>query len=444
MIASRKQTQACQRRLSFDPDAKPQTHYRTRTFRRRVFGVVLGLFVSCFLAIGLGAAVWPKSSSRYAKIKDALRKQHPDIDFSGPDGYKEALEWISVDDPLQLGITDSSLAQRFLLAATFFATQTENKPWSYCEQVTLGDDEVCISPSQIRGIRWLTGHSECMWFGVKCEGGIVTVINVDNLGLHGFFPRALTGLVGLIAVDLSQNALFGTIPSSFFSLPLVGIRLDGNNLSGAIDGFKRFTELIHMDVSKNRFSGTIPNLAAETIEEISLSFNKFTGTVPSALGNMQQLEAIKFGHNALEGSIPSSIGLLQRLQRLELQHNAIDGTIPGSMYFCKELQHVNLSGNQLHGKLDSQIWSLPKLRAVYLSGNSFSGTLPNNKALLAPLRFISISGNRFSGTFPENLCLNKALTSVEPDCSQRSIINENVLVCDCCSSCCSNGYDQCL
>jgi Leucine rich repeat len=425
--------------LEFDPDAKP-ARQTARMFRRRAVCVVVGLLIPALIAIGMAIAFWPRSQSRYAKIKDALSNQRLDIELSGPHGYEEALDWITFNDPLQLKATDSSLTQRFLLAATYFATQSKNTTWKYCLQPAPGQDEFCIGPQQRRGMRWLSAHSECMWIGVGCERGIIKDISLEQFGLRGLFPHSLAALDSLKTIDLSQNDLSGTIPSSLFELSLEGIRLSGNNLSGAINGFERLTDIMYIDVTKNQLTGIIPELTSQALFDLSLSFNKLRGTIPSSLANLEDLEVIRCGHNTLSGTIPPSIGQLQRLRYLQLHDNWLDGSIPESLFSCKELMYVDLSGNSIHGIVGSGLGGLLKLQYLDLSGNDLSGTLPAGENLLTDLYIISVSQNRFVGTFPLNLCSSSMLTFVQADCSHGG---SDYFHCDCCTSCCSRQNGDC-
>jgi Leucine rich repeat len=426
--------------LEFDPDAKP-ARQTIQTFRRRAVCVVVGLLIPAFIAIGMATAFWPRSQSRYTKMKDALSQQRPDIELSGPHGYEEALDWITFGDPLQIGATDSSLIQRFLLAATYFATQSQNTTWNYCLQPAPGQDELCTGPQQrIRGMRWLSAHSECTWIGIGCERGIIKEVNLEQFGLRGLFPHSLAALDSLKIINLSQNYLSGTIPSSLFELSLEGIRLRENNLSGAIDGFKHFTDIMYIDVEKNQLTGFIPELTSRALFDLSLSFNKLRGTIPSLLANLERLEAIKFGHNALSGTIPSSIGQLQRLRKLAIQGNRLDGSIPESLFFCKELMYVDLGGNSIHGIVGSGLGDLLKLQYLDLSGNELSGTLPAGENVLTDLYAVSVSQNRFVGTLPLNLCSSSMLIFAQADCSYDS---SDYFHCDCCTSCCSRKNGDC-
>jgi hypothetical protein len=424
----------------FDPKAEASRAKRS-FFCQSALSVAAGLvFATAFFAIGMLASKWPISRSRFAMIEDALRKNHVwDIAFSGSHGYVEALKWITFDDSKQVQPADSNLKQRFLLAATYFATQSENQPWDYCARSTPGYDDFCIGHRNNRGKRWLSGHSECSWLGVKCKSGVVWELDLEQFGLHGPFPHSLAAIDSLTSISLARNALSGTIPSSFFALSLAYVRLHHNNLSGTVDGFGGCPDLVHLSLSNNRFNGTIPDFTSQALAELSLSSNNLSGSVPATIGNLSRLDALLLEHNALDGTIPSSIGQLQKLQHFHLQHNSIEGYVPESLFSCKDLLFIDLTGNQMQGTLPSHLWNLPKLQAILLSGNSFSGSLPANDEPLVDLQFISISGNRLSGTFPESICLGKALIAIEPDCSKNGTFGsaQQQLECGCCSSCCA-------
>jgi hypothetical protein len=441
----------------FDPETEAFRAKQLMRRQRTLLVVAVVVFATSVLMITLAATQWPNSQSRLGSIENALRKNPVlfDVEFSDSHGYKKALDWMAFDDRQQLSgpakTRTSRLTQRFLLAATYYATQPKNHThtWDYCVRSTPGGGyhDFCIGHRQIRGKRWLSNYSECSWIGVTCEKGMVKELNLQHFGLQGPFPHAMAALESLVSINLAGNALSGTVPSQFFTLPLTFVQFSDNNLSGSLEGFKRFTDLFFLDLSNNRLTGSIPDFSSQALLDIALSSNNLVGSVPATIGNLTSLEALRLDHNALVGAIPPTLGNLRNLKFLDLEQNAIEDAIPSSLFHCRELQFVNLSKNQLRGQLDSQVWRLPKLHALLLSGNRFSGLLPTNEEPLTDLRFISISGNRFSGTFPESLCLGKKLTAIEPDCSMNdTVASEQSPECDCCSSCCtrlSNSGTSC-
>ncbi|XP_008220934.1 PREDICTED: receptor protein kinase TMK1-like [Prunus mume] len=77
------------------------------------------------------------------------------------------------------------------------------------------------------------------WKGVTCNGGNITVINFQNLGLAGTISSNFSLLTSLRTLRLDSNHLTGTIPKELTQLPdLQEIDLMNNQLYGKIPSFK--------------------------------------------------------------------------------------------------------------------------------------------------------------------------------------------------------------
>ena len=97
------------------------------------------------------------------------------------------------------------------------------------------------------GAAWQNGTQPCgggaeqRWKGLVCdEAGNVTAIQLAGLGLAGTLPTNLSALVLLDTLNLSGNALTGSLPPAWL-LPttfdsLLAADLGGNKLSGAGTG----------------------------------------------------------------------------------------------------------------------------------------------------------------------------------------------------------------
>ncbi|KAI7994294.1 Receptor-like kinase TMK2 [Camellia lanceoleosa] len=70
------------------------------------------------------------------------------------------------------------------------------------------------------------GNDPCNnWLGICCVNQNITFVNFLNLGLAGTIPNELTTLPNLIKLDVSNNRLFGKIPSFKSN---VAVHTDGN------------------------------------------------------------------------------------------------------------------------------------------------------------------------------------------------------------------------
>ncbi|KAH0724462.1 hypothetical protein KY285_000287 [Solanum tuberosum] len=82
---------------------------------------------------------------------------------------------------------------------------------------------------------------------------------------------------------------------------------------------------------------------------IDLSRNRFEGSIPSIIADLIGLRTLNFSHNNLKGHIPASMQHLSVLESLDLSSNKIGGEIPQQLVSLTSLEVLNLSHNHLVG-----------------------------------------------------------------------------------------------
>lgn len=115
---------------------------------------------------------------------------------------------------------------------------------------------------------------------------------------------------------------------------VLSVKLPQAGLSGNFpSGLSLCTSLQALDLSNNKFSGSIPHdicTQMPYLTNLDLSQNKFSGDIPDNLGNCTYLNALHLDQNALTGAPPWEIGVLPRLTDLDLSSNSLSGAIPSS------------------------------------------------------------------------------------------------------------------
>ncbi|KAI5060887.1 hypothetical protein GOP47_0023392 [Adiantum capillus-veneris] len=167
----------------------------------------------------------------------------------------------------------------------------------------------------------------CSWFGVSCESGKVTSLNLDGLSLRGTLSPELGKLVDLRELVLRGNKLTGVIP---FQLGELG-----------------------------------------KLEVLDLAHNQFSGQLPEDLGNLSTLSRLYLENNNLEGVIPAELGELENLCELIISVNKLTGIIPGDLSIP--------SANSLFNDGDDfeiGICKLKYLQVADFSSNYFEGRVP--------------------------------------------------------------------
>ncbi|KAF6175310.1 hypothetical protein GIB67_021815 [Kingdonia uniflora] len=227
--------------------------------------------------------------------------------------------------------------------------------------------------------------SPCTWSGISCNNaGNVVKLNVSTLGLQGTLLNFnFSSFPNLTSLDLSSNALFGTIPTHIANLSqITSLRFSNNTLSGEIP----------------REIGLLTNLVSLVISQ-----NRLYGPIPLTVGNLTKLQDLGLWDNQLNGSIPQEIGNLKSLSALSLWRNNLSGTIPASLGCLSDLTTLYLFENQLSGSIPPHIGNLTNLKVLHLFNNTFSGNLPQNLCRGGSLEQFSAAFNNFIGPIPKGL-----------------------------------------
>ena len=255
---------------------------------------------------------------------------------------------------------------------------------------------------------WATTNTPCSWYGVTCQAGHVSQLDLRDNNLAGPLPAQLSDLTQLRALNLKRNAVTGSVPTTLGSLPLLQtLDLSENSLSGTIPPqLGNLAALQILNLSNNQLTGAVPTqltgLAA--LQSLNLSSNQLAGQIPAALGGMANLRTLALNTNQLSGAIPNQLGNLANLQQLVLNNNGLTGSIPASFGGLNNLNTLVLSYNQLDGQIPSQLGNLRQLSALMLSNNRLSGEIPASLGSLGSIFEIWLNSNALSGAVPASLC----------------------------------------
>jgi Leucine-rich repeat (LRR) protein len=277
---------------------------------------------------------------------------------------------------------------------------------------------------------WGTARDECDWYGVTCVatdvGRVVQSIQLgEKVGVQGHIPPDLALLNNLTSLELSSNSrLTGTIPLSLgtFLTNLQSLGLFNNALHGTIpSSFRSLTSLNELVLLQNHLIGTVPS-SLDALTNLTILFlhgNGLTGTIPPSIGSsLKSLSALTLYSNRLSGSIPSSLGALTALVYLRLFNNTLTGTIPPTLSNLPVLQHLHLFQNTLTGTIPPSMATLPNLTELQLYENDLSGPIPLSLGNLTFLESLALGANTLTGTIPASLGALPALTELRLDVNQ--------------------------
>ena len=250
-----------------------------------------------------------------------------------------------------------------------------------CEALLLARDTLAGSAT----LNWSEGTAIAEWEGITLQGSPerVTTLDLSDGGLNGELPD-LSGLTGLVRLDLRDNTLTGDIPSSFGDMTnLIFLYLHNNDLDGGIPSeLGGMSSLRYLWLHSNELSGNIPSGLGDldNLRDLNLHSNQLSGAIPAGIGDLGNLTHLRLHRNELTGAIPSELGDLDSLRFMWLHGNMLDGSIPASLGSLENLERLWLSENKLSGSIPTELGELSGHSLVQwrLSGgeNQFTGCLP--------------------------------------------------------------------
>ncbi|XP_057771168.1 receptor-like protein Cf-9 homolog [Salvia miltiorrhiza] len=223
-------------------------------------------------------------------------------------------------------------------------------------------------------------------------------LDINGNKLKGTLPQTLVNCQALRGIDLGDNEIRGAFPFWMETLPQLRVlilrsnKLDGE-MSAASETEHPFPRLQVLDISRNAFSGSLPdryfknfrvmidakeNMTGDhndlyhqfinltftlkglnqtlqrllvTFTTIDLSMNRFSGSIPPTIGNLNSLRYLNLSNNSLTGHMPSTLGSMSLLESLDLSSNRLGGEIPSELARLTFLAKFNLSMNNLVGRI---------------------------------------------------------------------------------------------
>jgi Leucine-rich repeat (LRR) protein len=234
-------------------------------------------------------------------------------------------------------------------------------------------------------------------------------LNLSNSGFQGNLPNSISDLTLLVYLDLSFNNFNGSIPSFNRSKSLKVLSLNHNNFKGLVPSthFEGLVNLISIDLGDNLLNGSFPSslFRLQSLKILFLYYNKFDGKleeIPNA--SLSLLEMVDLSGNNFEGPIPVSMFKLKRLRLLLLSKNKFDGAI--QLDVIGKLQNLStlaLSHNNL--SIDANIRygheasSFPNLKRLWLSSCNLR-EFPEFLKYKSSFLYLDLSSNQISGQIP--------------------------------------------
>ncbi|PQM42846.1 putative LRR receptor-like serine/threonine-protein kinase [Prunus yedoensis var. nudiflora] len=197
------------------------------------------------------------------------------------------------------------------------------------------------------------------------------------------------------------------------SKSLVFVNLRENNLNSSIFQWlsRTHTNLVHLDLSVNNFSGSsIPdNLGnMSSLAFLNLERSELEGRLPNSFAKLCSLQVLHLSENSLSGQFSDFVEILSKCAQNTLEILAmfdspnIVGSLPDLTNFVL-LKTLHLQGNKLSGKIPESIGHMSNLESIDLSWNSFEGVISETHFLkLSKLSFLDLSSNSLVVSFHDD------------------------------------------
>ncbi|KAB1227248.1 Receptor-like protein 12 [Morella rubra] len=236
-------------------------------------------------------------------------------------------------------------------------------------------------------------------------------VDLSYCSFSGPIPSTLTSLTQLVYWAMRHNNFTGPIPSFNMAKNLTEIHLAGNRLTGEITS-NRWEELVNLkilDLNDNLLEGSIPSslFSLPSLQYLFLGYNRFSGQVDEFFNiSAFQFFQIDLSGNNLEGPIPMSLFDLPHLEYLSLSSNNFNGSFQLNLIFqlFRSLLILDLSANNLSIECSQTNFSLFSsvlppitLRLAFSKLNSFPDCLRNQSNLLS----LDLSNNHIQGEIPK-------------------------------------------
>ncbi|KAK9073979.1 hypothetical protein SSX86_006574 [Deinandra increscens subsp. villosa] len=280
---------------------------------------------------------------------------------------------------------------------------------------------------------WNAETSICNFTGITCNSNdAVKEINLPNQQLSGTLPfDSLCSLTSLDTISLGSNLLYGTItPHLSNCTNLIHLDLGNNSFSGEIPDLSPLTQIKFLNFNFSGFRGSFPWKSIRNLTGLvflSLGDNMFDktpfpleivnlhnlytlylsncgieGRIPEQIGNLTLLERLELADNNLVGEIPSGITKLTRIRILELYNNQLSGVLPFGFRNLVNLSQFDASINNLDGDL-TELRTMDQMESLQLFENSFAGKVPEEFGEFKFLKQFSIYDNGFTGELPARI-----------------------------------------
>ncbi|KAF8391022.1 hypothetical protein HHK36_023322 [Tetracentron sinense] len=249
----------------------------------------------------------------------------------------------------------------------------------------------------------------------------LSLLHLRNNSFSGRIPHNIHEMMPkLMELDLSNNFLNGSIPSSVFKIKNLNVLvLSNNHISGELPHIVYMKNLAVLQLANNSLHGKLPPSLKKicgNLRMLDLGDNKFSGNLPTWIGeSSSELRILRLRSNLFSGNIPRQLCLPSYLHILDLAHNDLSGLIPSCLSNLSGMINDNIRSSRIYDrrfirmKVDTKgreleySTTLDLVESIDLSSNNLWGEIPEGLTMLLGLGTLNLSNNHLTGKIPEKI-----------------------------------------
>ncbi|KAL3833178.1 hypothetical protein ACJIZ3_007914 [Penstemon smallii] len=235
---------------------------------------------------------------------------------------------------------------------------------------------------------WNSSSYPCKdkWRGITCEKDqpFVVEIVLEGFGLSGTLDTSLicntlSLSASLLIIDVSDNFISGgNFEDIANCTQLTHVLINQNQFTGSLpNSFSQLKNLKFLDLSHNQFSGSIPILDFSNLSEFDVSYNNLTGTIPDKANRFESSSFIHNPHlcgpplpNTCTSKVLSEKDGYSKDQMLMFAGYILIGLAVLSIILLWIYKRGKGKGKTNEEKLDSDSFTKPSFSSVELKGKT--------------------------------------------------------------------------
>ncbi|KAK9029628.1 hypothetical protein V6N11_026736 [Hibiscus sabdariffa] len=269
-----------------------------------------------------------------------------------------------------------------------------------------------------------------------CDLWNLELLDLSGNALEGSIPSCFSNLTSLQLLDISNNRI--KVPSSFVSFAnnsflkylfvdqihllsestlqirtkhsefqLQVLCMSNYKTTGSSKELPNFLyyqyDLRYLDLSNNNFGPQTPSWLLENntrLEQFLMTGNFFKGPLQLPKHANVNMFEVDMSNNEMQGQVPMNIcSTFPQLEYFSLYRNAFEGNIPPCFGGLKSLSLLDLSSNNFSGEILEDLAKSNSLQTLRLSNNTLSGKIPTS-ILISNIDGLYLDGNNFHVEIP--------------------------------------------